>query len=341
MVAPFAVGASCGEDQDPAAAGEVRLVDASRGCLASPTDLDAPVALGARLAVGLQLQNAVDPEVAAAQVQGPLAIEEVGNPTIIRAAAEGQGTITLTDVSGRSATADLTVRAVASSVVKASGEAALNVDIHLETPHPGATAPFTEAGYGLLPDGRLKVLPFLFDAEGRTLIGFDVANLSVTPPYVVLEDIDPLDDHVDAAPVGPPGLSTISAHGGGTLDIAVVPAGSASTLTVYWPEAGEAASSVALTVGEIRTVVGLPHDADGRLLLGADGDPYQVSSSDDAVVRTVQPPWEGGADMQAYLRELRVAYIEAVAAGQATLTLSVAGVSAEVSVTITAPRAGR
>ena len=135
----------------------------------------------------------------------------------------------------------------------------------------------------------------------------------------------------------------VTASGGGPdYPLTLHPAISASKLLAYLPATGERGDVVRVPKGQVRTVVLLAWDADGRLLIGNGEEGFTakiIESSSLAHITT--PPWaephgdiELDAEALATLDRGRVTFIEGLGTGTALLRLSAAGLSLDVTVEI-------
>jgi len=322
----------------------LRISDASHtGCSSPEETLAAPIAAGARLAVKAADSRGQPPiESAESSDTDILTVETVENPVLIRAQTPGEATLAVHDTAGRPAMGPLSVAEVASVTAELDELLLYNLDVGLQTRHTATAAGILGAGVALLPDGVLRVTPVFRGADGTALLGHDLASWSATPAALSWTYPEPYLDTIDVSSNGTAeGTVTLTEGGGSVLEVTLHPAGAAASMGAYWPETGELSGALTLAVGEVRTVVGVVRDADGRLIVGDDGAPLTAEPTGENV-RVVPPPWSEGEDavaltlaMEALLLRVRATWIEGVYAGTTEVVLSAAGVSLSVSVTIT------
>jgi hypothetical protein len=341
LVGPMTFG--CATDEGPSG---LDLSDAAyRGCSGSQGGLDRPYAVGAR--IDLQAQRGGQPvAVTAITPDDPtvLTVEALANPATLRALAPGTTGVTVRSGDGATAEASIEVAAVAEVLITPWTLTPFNLDATLEEPHPGAASVAAPDGYGLLPDGTLRLAATLRDAAGRDLAGYEVVTWSATPAEAVeiaFAEARSDDALVTVAAGAAPGPVAVATSAGGVFTVTLVPTGSGASLGAYSPEQGQVVTQITLAVGEARTVVGVLYDADGRFLLGDDGQPF-AAHTDAGGAAIVAPPWaEPEGDVayddaaRAILEDARVVYLRGVSAGAATLTLEAAGVTATVPITVT------
>lgn len=345
VLALVSVSWAVGCADDPAQVG-LRLSDASRqGCGSSDQEhFDRPVALGARIDVMVH-RGEVEVEVDEAVVEDPsvFQVEELGNPVGLRAVGVGETAVTVFDEGGLWVTGTLEVAAIASAAVESWDLSLYNLDVELEESHPEGRELVTGVGWALLPDGTLRLLATLRGSDGQALLGYGAADWEASEPALV--SLAETDDRTNGLVVshGDAGAGnvTLTVAGGGTFEVALLEAGGAVEMDVYWPDTGALGGGLELPVGATRVAVGVVFDDAGRFVRGDDGQPLTATIDDESVARLVSPPWaepEGDVELDdlavAILEDGRVAHVEGVAPGVTTLHLAAAGLAVEVQVTV-------
>lgn len=348
VLAPFTVGlglpAGC-------ASGPVerrlQLSDASLGGCNIPDDggLDRPVALGARLDVRAERggeERPVEEVVIGDPAVFELLAPATANPVGLRAVGVGQSEVTITTVGGAWADVTLTVAEIVGATVRPDELTIFDVTTQLDE---GAGEPLAElvpGGFGLLPDGHIKLQVSLLDAAGATLIGYGAADWQASAGLVTIEAVGDRTDDVEISPAGAAtGVETLTTAGGGSFELSLVPTGAATRMALWVPERAAVVETLELEAGASVTLVGLVYDAADRLLLGADDEVFSATL-DGAAAEVVAPPWgepEGDIEVDdeitGILRDGRVAFLKGLQAGTTTLRLAGAGVTLDVPVVVT------
>ncbi len=348
LVVALGVGLVLGCDApgDSDSGGAITFSDAAGGCGAEPLGVSTPIAAGARLEVRvrrgdvpLTVQSATTLDSSVAAVEAVEAVD--GNLVAIRAGSIGATELRVAGPAGEEGTVGLRVAALGSSVITPDPLTLPNLDAALETVHPGGSDALTAAGWGLLPDGWIELDVAWVGDDGGPLLGWDLAAWTSDPPGVIFERARDFTDEMRVSPGSATGTVTLSIHGGATFELMLAPAGSAASLTAWSPDTGLHGVPVTLVAGRVATLIAVLQDASGRVLRGHDGKPPTASSADPAVAELVEPPWsegDDGVELTAELRELleasAVFYLQARSPGTTVITLERAGLTHEVTVTV-------
>ncbi|MDP6946571.1 MAG: hypothetical protein QF464_20650, partial [Myxococcota bacterium] len=133
VLVPHTVSVSCDSATDEGTT--LSLSDAAGGGCAGPDSLEAPIALGARLAVQVRDRD-VTPPIEQAESSDPvvLLVESAANPVLVRAASPGTATLEVRDSAQSTGSASLTVAEVASIEPRLDELLVFNLDIGLGSP---------------------------------------------------------------------------------------------------------------------------------------------------------------------------------------------------------------
>jgi|GEM_PF-2354617 len=350
LTAMLAFGASLNGCPDGVVPVALTLSDASAGCEGQES-LTKPFATGALL--DIDAHSPLDPDTAIVITDATLSdpavwsILEVDNPLRLQAQAVGVSTITVRGANDEEGTATLEVADIASATVAPwNGIQPFNLTTELAPGPADLAQQITQSGFALLPGANLRLQVVLKDADGRELGGYDVAQWAAQPDdAVTLATAEERTNDILVTHAGGAATEvTVTTVGGGSFTLATVSAGAATAIEAFVVETGVTGTSLSLPAGTTQTIVGLVYDNQGRWLVGDDGQPFDVTLLNDGIVTVAPPPWSEGEDgfnldaaAEQLLLDNRVFYLRGVSEGSTTVTLTAAGVSVEIPVTVTAP----
>jgi hypothetical protein len=350
MVAALVFGMTvpaCPDGMEPL---ELKLIDASGTGCEEGGGLLKPYALGARLDINVRVEGidvaVTDVTLSAPDVWSFVDGAEV-NPVSLRAETVGTSDITVRSAEGRTGTASLEVAAVATATITPWNLIQpFNLTTGLDAGPTDIASRVAQSGFALVPDGELRLGVTLKDAADRELGGYDVADWHTAPAGAVTVDelIEERSNDVIIHHGGGAAQDvTLTTIAGGTFTVSLVDSGAADSLELFNVESGDTGATLSIPRDTTRTVVALIYDAHGRFVIGNDGSPLQLDITNDNLLSIVPPPWSEGdggialdAESEKLLEDARVVYLRGMQEGETTLTLSAAGVSLEVTVTVTA-----